>query len=302
MTSTAKSEYPFQLTDTDQFPLNSQVRYDEDSSQNPSMVQMTVSSSSGSGSSQRTYSCQIITSIKSKGRKIAAENGDCKLIDGSVPKLSWRAEKEILCKLEKDMLQYMDSRSLLPLLKAKGMISQDDEEQISSLANGCTNKNRYILDMVPKKGQNALLLFLECLQDEKEHRGHETLARMLQEECYKPVYMEAQKGEVSCEAPRKNSHWESSGQFSSCLLPEVPVRGTPVPEMLDNKDKSDTKPETQNLEMELKVWKEVANKYIEESLAIKMENAKLKYENRELREALLSYNVQRTSSRSSSNT
>ena len=49
------------------------------------------------------------------------------------------------------MLQYMDARSLVPLLKARWLISQDDEECINGLGDVCRRKNKYILDIIPKK-------------------------------------------------------------------------------------------------------------------------------------------------------
>lgn len=71
-------------------------------------------------------------------------------------KPTWLIEKEILGKLERDMLQYMDTRSLIPLLKARGMISQDDEERINHLDDGSRKQSKYILDIVPKKVNESM--------------------------------------------------------------------------------------------------------------------------------------------------
>lgn len=73
------------------------------------------------------------------------------LADTCATKPTWLLEKEILSKLERDMLQYIDTRSLIPLLKSKGMISQDDEEHINRLGDGCRKQSKYILEIIPKK-------------------------------------------------------------------------------------------------------------------------------------------------------
>ena len=57
------------------------------------------------------------------------------------------------------MLQYMDVRSLVPLLKARGMVSQDDEEHLNGLGDVHRKKSKYILEIIPKK----VVFFFVCL-------------------------------------------------------------------------------------------------------------------------------------------
>ena len=47
----------------------------------------------------------------------------------------------------------------------------------------------FALCIYDTQGERALLLFLKCLQEEKEHRGHDTLAKMLLDECSKGTCM-----------------------------------------------------------------------------------------------------------------
>ena len=64
---------------------------------------------------------------------------------------SWVRHKKILDKLEKDLVQYMNASQLLPLLKTKGILSYDEEEDLEFKYTAPREKNKFIISLIPKK-------------------------------------------------------------------------------------------------------------------------------------------------------
>ena len=71
----------------------------------------------------------------------------------------------------------LNARVLEPLLIQKGLLTPDEREELES--RGYYDQNKYLLRILPRKGENSFKLFLECLREEKTHMGHEDIVKWL---------------------------------------------------------------------------------------------------------------------------
>ena len=69
---------------------------------------------------------------------------------------------------------------LIPLLNKYQLLTRDDNYELLNTANSPEQRANLLLYLIlPSKGPNAYKLFIKCLKEEKESRGHRELARML---------------------------------------------------------------------------------------------------------------------------
>ena len=73
----------------------------------------------------------------------------------------------------------MDVPSLLPHLLRKRLIRMSECERLGN-EQVTEKRNLDLLMIIPKKGENAVDRFLECLKNADEHSGHEHLVKVLE--------------------------------------------------------------------------------------------------------------------------
>jgi len=70
--------------------------------------------------------------------------------------------------------------TLVPVLNKYHLLTQDENNFLLNRMTIPTEKaSTLVYIILPSKGPEAFSLFLRCLQEEKEHLGHQTLAKKL---------------------------------------------------------------------------------------------------------------------------
>ena len=73
----------------------------------------------------------------------------------------------------------LDFDTLIPLLNKYHLLTQANMYDLKNLLVAPTKRaNELVYHILPSKGPRAFTLFVKCLQEEKEHLGHQTLARL----------------------------------------------------------------------------------------------------------------------------
>ena len=75
-------------------------------------------------------------------------------------------------------MEYMNVSSLLPFLQYEHLVTPADCEVLMSDYKTKTEKNQFLLSIIPSKGENTLERFIKCLEDDK-HSGHLKLATQI---------------------------------------------------------------------------------------------------------------------------
>lgn len=74
--------------------------------------------------------------------------------------------------------ELLDITTLLPLLNKYHLLTQSDNYTLlNGLIPPIERAIALVYMMLPSKGPNAYILFAKCLQEEKEHAGHQELAK-----------------------------------------------------------------------------------------------------------------------------
>ena len=69
--------------------------------------------------------------------------------------------------------------TLVPLLNKYQLLTQANMYDLKNrLINPTERANLLVYHILPSKGPRAFTLFVKCLQEEKDHMGHQTLARL----------------------------------------------------------------------------------------------------------------------------
>ena len=90
--------------------------------------------------------------------------------------------REILQGLQSDMEITIQLTHLLPILSAKRLVTQSEFQELSNDGKETDlEKNRKLIRIIIGKGEKAFDLFIEALQEEREHLGHDSLAKKLME-------------------------------------------------------------------------------------------------------------------------
>ncbi len=85
--------------------------------------------------------------------------------------------KLVLQKHNRELIECLNVRSLLPYLYEQELLTSDEYE---TLKMGTRNEqNQSLLHILPSKGEHACKRFLKCLTQAKEHLGHAQLATLL---------------------------------------------------------------------------------------------------------------------------
>ena len=94
------------------------------------------------------------------------------------------SHNKILQQHRQEIVSTIHPNTLLPLLLSKKLVTDEEFHEISDdcsrLSDG--QRNGKLLDIVAKKGAHAFDLFVSALKEEEKHLGHESLAKILEEE------------------------------------------------------------------------------------------------------------------------
>jgi len=82
---------------------------------------------------------------------------------------------KILTDLSDVITKTLNLFCLLPHLKSRKLVTEKEEQQLSNSTKTDKEKNTECLRILRTKGHRAFLLFVEALNNEKEHLGHEDL-------------------------------------------------------------------------------------------------------------------------------
>ena len=76
-------------------------------------------------------------------------------------------------------LDLLDLDTLIPKLNKYHLLTQTNLYDLKNrLVPPTKRANALVYQILPSKGVGAFTLFVKCLQEEKEHMGHQTLARL----------------------------------------------------------------------------------------------------------------------------
>ena len=76
-------------------------------------------------------------------------------------------------------LDLLDLHTLIPKLNNCQLLTQHNLYDLKNpLVPPIERANALVYQILPSKGSGAFTLFVKCLQEEKEHMGHQTLAKL----------------------------------------------------------------------------------------------------------------------------
>lgn len=94
------------------------------------------------------------------------------------PDMSCQHTKELVMKHIQPNL--LDFPTLVPVLNKYHLLTQNDNYiLINNLIPPLERANALMYEILPSKGPEAYEVFVKCLQEEKEHLGHQELARKI---------------------------------------------------------------------------------------------------------------------------
>ena len=119
-------------------------------------------------------------------------------------------------------LDLLDMNTLIPLLNKYGLLTR---ENLYDLKNqnvpSMERANALVYHILPSKGPGAFTVFVKCLEEEKEHMGHQKLVRLftLPVQCEEEHNVIHQKPtmevvSVQCEENEQNA---AIGKLCSCI-------------------------------------------------------------------------------------
>ena len=86
--------------------------------------------------------------------------------------------KEVFFKTWGSIRDYINLDELVPILMEDDLVAGLDEYE--KLTSGATNgRKQYLFGLLPSKGPDAYQILYQCLQKEKQHRGHEYVVTVL---------------------------------------------------------------------------------------------------------------------------
>ena len=89
--------------------------------------------------------------------------------------------RDILQNLQADITLTIQLTYLLPFLRKRHLVTETEFQQLSSdgRESESAEKNLKLIRIIIGKGEDAFDLFVEALQEEQEHLGHNSLAKRL---------------------------------------------------------------------------------------------------------------------------
>ena len=134
--------------------------------------------------------------------------------------------RRILQNNEKRITDLTNLECLLPILRIKGLLTENELRLLRELSQYEIHRTSKLVQiLLTKGGRNAVNLFIEALQDEEEHIGHNELARVLLQEIANITRPKpAKKPPPTLPRKAKLSQTQAPHQFST----PQPVRKQPL--------------------------------------------------------------------------
>ena len=74
----------------------------------------------------------------------------------------------------------LDLKTLVPILHNHSLLTSTDYYYLTNnLIPPLERANQLVHSILPSKGPGAFTLFVKCLQEEKEHMGHQELVKII---------------------------------------------------------------------------------------------------------------------------
>lgn len=93
-------------------------------------------------------------------------------------------ELELLTKYENDLKTTLDLTYLMPHLTTYGLLTSNEADMLNKPELTREDAIKKFLSKLKTKGQTAFSLFINALDDEKEHLGHASLFKVLSSEIH----------------------------------------------------------------------------------------------------------------------
>ena len=87
--------------------------------------------------------------------------------------------KRVLNECYLELTTCIDLETLLPHLKREQLVTTGESETLTNSNKTTTEKNQYLLSILPSKGESTFERFIKCLEGADEHLGHLPLATLL---------------------------------------------------------------------------------------------------------------------------
>ena len=81
-----------------------------------------------------------------------------------------------------EFFKYLNVEELIPHLKMQQLLTEAEEAKLNSSADRHHANKKLILEILPSKSPDAFLLFYEALKFEENHKGHQDLVKLIQQE------------------------------------------------------------------------------------------------------------------------
>ena len=81
-----------------------------------------------------------------------------------------------------EFIKYLNVKELIQHLKTQQLLTEAEEATLSSSADRRHASKELIFEILPSKSPDAFLLFFQALKCEKNHKGHQDLVHLIQQD------------------------------------------------------------------------------------------------------------------------
>jgi hypothetical protein len=85
----------------------------------------------------------------------------------------------LLAMHSRDIMKSLNMEMLVPHLIQKNLLTKTEYYELSTYPSWKQSES-FVLKILPTKGEEGCKRFLECLEEEDEHSGHQDLFRLLE--------------------------------------------------------------------------------------------------------------------------
>ena len=90
--------------------------------------------------------------------------------------------RAIVFSKSEEFFKYLNVEELIPHLNTQQLLTKAEEAKLSSSTDRSLANKKLILEILPSKSPDAFLLFFQALKCEKNHKGHQYLVKVIQQE------------------------------------------------------------------------------------------------------------------------
>lgn len=85
----------------------------------------------------------------------------------------------LLARHSRDIIKSLKMEMLVPHLVEKNLLTKNEYQELTTYSPWKQGEH-FVLKILPTKGEDGCKRFLECLEEEEEHSGHQDLFRLLE--------------------------------------------------------------------------------------------------------------------------